>query len=72
MTIAEAARIMKKANSFVRMGLREGRLPFGTAIMTVQPTKDNPRGKWDYHISDEAFNHYMKYGKVPISKKEDV
>ena len=35
-------------------------------IQTVPPTPSRPRGGWDYHIPEEAVEHYMKYGNFPV------
>lgn len=73
MTVKEVAKIMCKSESFVRQGLINRDLPFGTAVQTIEPCKKYPRGIWSYHIVEKAFEHYMKYGNVPVQiiKKEE-
>lgn len=66
MTVKEVAKKMNKSESFVRQGLINKDLPFGTAVQTVEPGKKYPRGLWSYHIVEEAFYHYMKFGNVPV------
>ena len=51
-SVEEAARIMGVTPKFLRMGLRLGRFPFGTAIQT-------PGGRWSYYINAERFRLYM-------------
>lgn len=52
MTIKEAAQKLKKSEQFIRVGLQQGRLPFGSAVK-VSPNR------WNYHISDKLFNEYI-------------
>ena len=50
-TVPEAAEIMGVTPMFLRMGLREGKFPFGVAI----------QGKrWAYYINAERFQAYME------------
>lgn len=51
MNVIEAAKQLNKSPDFVRMGLQNGRLPFGTAVKTSS--------KWSYHISDKLFEQYI-------------
>ena len=51
LTIKEAARRMGKSEQFVRFGLRNGRLPFGTAVKMSQ--------RWTYYISKERFEEFI-------------
>ena len=51
-SVAEAARIMGVTPMFLRMGLRLGRFPFGTAVQM-------PGGRWSYYINAERFRRYM-------------
>lgn len=48
--VKEAARIIHKAPEYIRKGLQEGRLPFGTAV------KINTR--WNYNIIKSKFLEY--------------
>lgn len=52
MKIKDAAKRLEKSEQFVRVGLRENRLPFGTAV------KVSPK-RWNYHISDKLFDEYL-------------
>ena len=54
--VAEAARIMKKDAMFIRIGLRNGSLPFGCAIKT-----DERNTNYDYYISPKLFAEYTGY-----------
>ena len=47
-----AAKLMNKNNSFVRVGLQQGILPFGYAI------KNPNSSKFSYYISSEKFTEY--------------
>lgn len=50
-TVEEAARIMGKADKFVRLGLQQGVFPFGSAVKVST--------KWSYYISPQKFNDYI-------------
>lgn len=58
MSIKEVARRMGKNPDLIRNGIRQGKFPFG--VVVKGQNKDN------FHISRAAFEHYMKYGVVPI------
>jgi len=66
LTVKECSERIKKSIQLVRIGLQRGGYKFGTAIQTVPPTPSRPRGGWDYHIPEEAVEHYMKYGNFPV------
>lgn len=51
----EAAKRMGVSPSYVRMGIRSGRLPFGTAVHTGNKN-------WTYHIVRAAFERYLEEG----------
>lgn len=51
MNIQEAAKKLNKSEQFIRIGLQNERLPFGTAVKTSS--------KWSYHISEKLFNEYI-------------
>lgn len=51
-TVTEAAARMGVNPQFLRMGLRLGRFPFGTAVQM-------PGGRWSYYINAERFRRYM-------------
>ncbi|MBR1681483.1 hypothetical protein IJ707_06820 [bacterium] len=48
---ALAARIIDKSEDFIRWGLQQGRLPFGTAVQTA------PK-RWSYHVSPKLLSDY--------------
>ncbi len=52
-TIKEAARLMKKHEAFVRIGLQNGTLKFGVAEKLPGKTK------YSYHISPKLFYEYL-------------
>jgi len=51
-SVDEAARRMGVTPQFLRMGLRAGKFPFGTAIQM-------PGGRWSYYINSRRFAAYM-------------
>lgn len=55
MKVTDAAKIMGVSPQFVRIGLQTQRLPFGSAVKMSS--------KWTYHISEKAFQDYMKEKK---------
>ena len=65
LTIKEAAEFIGKGQQYVRVGLQTGRLKFGTAVQTREPTRDKPRGAWDYDIQRIQVERYvgMSYRK---------
>jgi hypothetical protein len=50
-TVPEAAKIMGVTPMFLRIGLRNGKFPFGTAIKF--------RKRWSYYINPERFEKWM-------------
>lgn len=48
-----AADYLGMDTQFVRLGLQQNRLPFGTAVL-------NPGGKWSYHISPGLLVAYQR------------
>lgn len=66
LTVKECSERINKSIQLVRIGLQRGGYKFGTAIQTVPPTPSRPRGGWDYHIPEEAVEHYMRYGNFPV------
>ena len=46
-----AAKIIGKSEDFIRWGLQQGRLPFGSAVKTG-------RERWSYHISPKLLADY--------------
>lgn len=63
MTVKEVAKIMDKSEMFVRIGLRENRFPFGSAV--------KGSSTWSYHISRRAFERYMN-GDITVNNDEIV
>ena len=51
-SVTEAAARMGVNPQFLRMGLRAGKFPFGTAVQM-------PGGRWSYYINAERFRRYM-------------
>lgn len=52
MNVQEAAKKLNKSEQYIRIGLQNERLPFGSAV------KVSPK-RWSYHISEEAFEKYL-------------
>lgn len=50
-SIKEASRIMGKSEQFIRVGLRNKRLPFGVAVKLST--------QWTYYISPKLFYEYV-------------
>lgn len=48
---ATAARVLGVSPQFIRIGLQQGRLPFGSAVKF--------KGKYSYHISPALLAEYM-------------
>ena len=53
---AIAAKVIGKAEDFIRFGLQQGRLPFGSAVKTG-------KDRWSYHISPKLL---ADYSGVPL------
>ncbi len=51
-TVEETARKMGVTPQFVRMGLRQERLPFGTAVKFEK--------RWSYYINGRMLDRYLK------------
>jgi len=51
-SVDEAARRMGVTPQFLRLGLRAGKFPFGTAVQM-------PGGRWSYYINTTRFEHYL-------------
>ena len=51
MKVKEAAELLGKTEQFIRIGLQQGALPFGTAVKM--------RGRYSYHISDHKIKEYI-------------
>ena len=59
--VVEAAKQMGVTQEFVRMGLRQNRLPFGAAVKM--------KGRWSYYINKTAFDTYIN-GSITHPKLE--
>lgn len=55
MTIAEASKLMGVSPQFIRVGLQQGKLPFGYAVQIS--TK-----RWTYFISKQKFLEHTGIG----------
>ena len=55
-TIKEAAKLMHTSEQFVRIGLRNERLPFGTAVKMST--------KWTYYISPKLFYDFIGFNPI--------
>lgn len=51
-SVEDAARRMGVTPMWLRMALRLGRVPFGTAVQM-------PGGRWSYYINRARFERYM-------------
>lgn len=49
-SVAEAARRLGKSQQYIRVGLQNQRLPFGTAVFIK---------RWSYHISPKLLDEYI-------------
>lgn len=58
-SVKQAALLMGKCEQFVRVGLRNGRFPFGTAVKLSS--------QWTYYISPKLFYDYIGYQEIPKS-----
>ncbi len=60
--VTEAAEIMGVSSMFLRMGLRQNRFPFGTAVFMKK--------RWAYYIHPVKFKAYMEGKEVEEQKVE--
>lgn len=51
MKVKDAAALLGKSEQFIRIGLQQGALPFGTAVKM--------RGRYSYHISEKKLQEYL-------------
>ena len=58
MKVSEAARLLGVSEQYIRCGLQQKALPFGSAVMVGE-------GRYTYHIVDKAVYEYLR-----ISRKE--
>lgn len=52
-SVKEASKLMGKSEQFIRVGLRNNRLPFGVAVQLSS--------QWTYYISPKLFYDYIGY-----------
>ncbi len=52
MNVVETAKLIHKNPQYVRLGLQQQRLPFGSAVQ-------KPDGKWSYDIVDKKVYEYL-------------
>lgn len=52
MNVLEAAKRLNVSPQFIRIGLQQKRLPFGTAVKMSS--------RWSYHISEKLLDDYLK------------
>ncbi len=55
-SIKEASKLMGKSEQFIRVGLRNNRLPFGVAVQLSS--------QWTYYISPKLFYDYIGYENI--------
>lgn len=60
-TVAEAAKRLEVSAEYVRAGLRDGRLPIGSAVK-----RDS---RWTYHVSPYLLDAYI--GKEKTDDRQD-
>ena len=61
-SIEEAAQIMKKEAEYIRYGLQQERLKFGSAVQ-------KPNGRWSYNIVFKVFCEYMGETEEEVHKQ---
>lgn len=64
-SVEEAAEIMQKDSQYIRYGLRNGALPFGSAVQ-------KPDGRYSYDIAFSAFCEYRREPEEKIHKKVEL
>ena len=62
LTINDVAEILDKSPQYIRIGLQQQRLPFGTAVQMSS--------EWSYHISKKLLEDYIGIEKVASYFKE--
>lgn len=55
-SVKEASKLMGKSEQFIRVGLRNNRLPFGVAVQLSS--------QWTYYISPKLFYDYIGYKTI--------
>lgn len=61
MSPAEAGKIIKMRAQSIRLGLQQGRFPFGVAVQ-------KPNGRWTYNIIASKVYEYAGIGKEEINE----
>lgn len=56
LTPTEAAEMLHVSPQFIRIGLQQGVLPFGSAVKMSQ--------RWTYLIPEQAVKNYMEQGNL--------
>ena len=51
--VSVAAKLLDVSEGYIRVGLRDGRLPFGTAVQITEG------GKWTFQISPGLLKEYI-------------
>lgn len=51
-SVVEAAKVLGKDPQYIRLGLQQGRLPFGSAVQ-------KPTGHWSYNIITNRLYEYI-------------
>lgn len=64
-SVEEAAQIMQKDANYIRYGLQQGTLPFGSAVQ-------KPDGRWSYDIVFKAFCEYRRESEEEIHKQVEA
>lgn len=54
--VKEAAKLLGVSDQFIRCGLRQKALPFGSAVKVGN-------GRYTYHIVDKAVHEYLRTNK---------
>ncbi len=62
---AVAAKILGKGEDFIRFGLQQGRLDFGTAVKTGE-------NRWSYHISPKLLAEYSGVPRAQIEQMAEA
>lgn len=62
-SVSEASRRMGVTPQFLRMGLRTGKFPFGTAVQM-------PGGRWSYYINATRLERYMAGADLTAAANE--
>jgi len=61
-SIADASRIIRKNQDYIRVGLQQGRFPWGTAVKTSEK-------QWSYNIIKKKFLEYAGLEVLDLEQK---